>query len=56
MAITHAVMGRLMSTTTRNDATFGGPMKERFETMEEQYQGKLMELQGGGRKTTRMRF
>lgn len=56
MAITHAVMGRLASSTTRADSAFGAPMRERFEAMEEQYQGKLLELQTGRRNTTRMRF
>ncbi len=57
MSITHAVMGRLMTTTSRADSTFGASMRTRFEEMEEQYQGKLMELQGDGRRnTTRMKF
>jgi len=57
MAITHAVMGRLMTTTMRADPAFGKAMEERFNAMEEQYQGKLMELQGDSqRKTTRMKF
>lgn len=57
MAITHAVMGRLASSTMRADSTFGAAMQERFDAIEEQYQGKLMEMQGGGRRrTTRMKF
>jgi hypothetical protein len=56
MAISHAVMGRLMSTTDRNDPERGKAMRERFETIEEAYQGKLMELQAAGRKTSRARF
>ena len=57
MAISHAVMGRLMTTTTRADSAFGKPMEERFDEIEQQYQGKLMELQGDGRRnTSRMKF
>ncbi|MBK6370819.1 MAG: hypothetical protein IPF64_13610 [Flavobacteriales bacterium] len=56
MAITHAVMGRLATTSAREDNAFGQPMKERFDVIEELYQGKLMELQSADRKTTRMRF
>jgi hypothetical protein len=57
MAITHAVMGRLASSTSRADTAFGAPMQERFDAIEEQYQGKLMELQSVGRKSSsRMRF
>ena len=56
MAITHAVMGRLATTSAREDNAFGQPMKERFDAIEELYQGKLMELQSADRKTTRMRF
>jgi len=54
MAITHAVMGRLASSTSRADTAFGASMQERFDAMEEQYRGKLMELEG--RRTTRMKF
>jgi hypothetical protein len=57
MAITHAVMGRLMTSTARADSAFGEAMRTRFEAIEEQYQGKLMEIEEGGRRrTTRMRF
>jgi hypothetical protein len=56
MAISHAVMGRLMSTTNRNDPERGKVMRERFETIEEAYQGKLMELQEAGRRISRARF
>jgi hypothetical protein len=56
MALSHAVMGRLMTTTERSDPELGKTMRERFETIEEAYQGKLMELQAAGRKTSRARF
>ncbi|MBL7939992.1 MAG: DUF2723 domain-containing protein [Flavobacteriales bacterium] len=57
MAISHAVMGRLMTTTTRADSAFGSLMEERFDEIEQQYQGKLMELEGQGRRnTSRMKF
>jgi hypothetical protein len=49
-------MGRLMTTTERSDPELGKTMRERFETIEEAYQGKLMELQAAGRKTSRARF
>ncbi|MCB9164489.1 MAG: DUF2723 domain-containing protein [Flavobacteriales bacterium] len=56
MALTHAVMGRLTTEAMRADSTFGEGLKERFDTMEEQYQGKLMELNSGRRAGQRMRF
>jgi hypothetical protein len=56
MAITHAVMGRLTTSTTRADSTFGAGMQERFDAVEEQYQGKLMELRTGRKAGGRMRF
>jgi hypothetical protein len=56
MAISHAVMGRLMTTTERSDPELGKAMRDRFETIEEAYQGKLLELQAAGRKTSRARF
>jgi hypothetical protein len=56
MAISHAVMGRLASSTMRADSTFGASLRERFEAMEEQYRGKLMELEGGRRASPRMKF
>jgi len=56
MAITHAVMGRLATSTMRADSTFGGGMQERFDAVEEQYQGKLMELRTGRKAGGRMRF
>lgn len=56
MALTHAVMGRLATEAMRSDSTFGEGLKERFDAMEEQYQGKLMELSSGRRAGQRMRF
>ena len=56
MAITHAVMGRLMSTTARADSTLGDSLRERFQAADDLYQSKIMEVQSGGRKMTRMRF
>ncbi|MEZ4790129.1 MAG: DUF2723 domain-containing protein [Flavobacteriales bacterium] len=56
MALTHAVMGRLATEAMRSDSTFGEGLKERFDAMEEQYQGKLMELSTGRRGGQRMRF
>lgn len=56
MALTHAVMGRLATEAMRSDSTFGEGLKERFDAMEEQYQGKLMELSSGRRGSQRMRF
>jgi hypothetical protein len=56
MAISHAVMGRLMSETSKADSTLGKAMEERFSTVEEIYQSKLEEIGTQGRKTSRMRF
>ena len=56
MAIAHAVMGRLMSETSKADSTLGKAMEERFEAMEELYQSRLMEMETSGRKNSRMRF
>jgi len=56
MAITHAVMGRLATTAMSEDSIHGKGLKERFDAMEEQYQGKLMELNSGRRTGQRMRF
>lgn len=56
MAISHAVMGRLMSTTSKSDPAFGKDMRERFETIEEAYQGKMMELKATSRKNSKARF
>ncbi len=56
MAITHAVMGRLALSTTRADSTYGAGMQSRFDAMEEQYQGKLMEMRSGRKTGGRMRF
>jgi hypothetical protein len=56
MAISHAVMGRLMSTSERKSEALGGALRERFQRMDEAYQGKLMELQEAGRRQSRMRF
>jgi len=56
MAIAHAVMGRLMSETGKEDSTLGKAMEERFEAMEELYQSRLMEMETSGRKNSRMRF
>ncbi|MEZ4757398.1 MAG: DUF2723 domain-containing protein [Flavobacteriales bacterium] len=57
MAITHAVMGRLASESSKADSTFGATLEERFSTIEEIYQGSLMEIgTEGRRKTSRMRF
>ena len=56
MAISHAVMGRLMSETSKVDSTLGKAMEERFAVMEELYQSKLMEFETSGRRNSRMRF
>ena len=56
MAMAHAVMGRLMSTTGREDPKAGPGLRERFERMDEAYQNKLMELETAGRRNSRMRF
>jgi alkylated DNA nucleotide flippase Atl1 len=56
MAMAHAVMGRLMSTTVREDPEAGAKLRDRFQVMDEAYQDKLMELEAEGRRTTRMRF
>ncbi len=54
MAISHAVMGRLQSTASLHDPALGDRLRQRFEEVEAQYEGKLIELEG--RRTTRMRF
>ncbi|HMC96750.1 MAG TPA: hypothetical protein VKG92_03810, partial [Flavobacteriales bacterium] len=56
MAISHAVMGRLMSTTARADTTLGTSLRQRFQEADQLYQGKMLEVQSSGRKMTRMRF
>ena len=56
MAIAHAVMGRLMNTATRSGTDLGPALRERFQRMDEAYQGKQLELQEAGRRTSRMRF
>ncbi len=56
MAMAHAVMGRLMSTTGREDPDAGKALQERFQRMDQAYQEKLEELRTSGRRTTRMRF
>jgi hypothetical protein len=56
MAISHAVMGRLMTNTDKEDPAAGKLLRERFERIDEVYQGKLLELQAEGRRTSRMKF
>jgi len=56
MAISHAVMGRLMNTATRQNSEMATNLRERFLQIEEAYQGKLQELEMESRRTTRMRF
>jgi len=56
MAISHAVMGRLMSTTAQADTTLGASLRQRFQAADELFQNKQLELQGQGRKISRMRF
>ncbi len=56
MAIAHAVMGRLMSTTMSHDTALGSALEQRFDRIEQAYQQKLQELQSSGRRTSRMNF
>jgi tetratricopeptide (TPR) repeat protein len=56
LSITHAVMGRLTMSATAADSTFGQGLQQRFEAVEEQYQGKLMEMRSGRKAGGRMRF
>jgi hypothetical protein len=56
MAISHAVMGRLSSTAMRHDPAQGEQLRRRFEDIEAAYEAKMMELETGARRTSRMRF
>lgn len=56
MAVAHAVMGRLMNVASRESGAKADELRERFDTMDKAYEGKLIELQEAGRKVTRMRF
>ncbi len=71
MAITHAVMGRLGSVAANYtrvpaleailkgdtlEANFSDSLAERFQSIEEAYEGKMIELESAKRRTTRMRF
>ena len=56
LSITHAVMGRLTMSASAADSTFGQGLQQRFEAVEEQYQGKLLEMRTGRKAGGRMRF
>lgn len=56
MAIAHAVMGRLANVSTQAGSDLGGPLRERFATMDEAYQLKVLEMRSGGRRNSRMNF
>nr|MDQ3102033.1 hypothetical protein [Bacteroidota bacterium] len=56
MAIAHAVMGRLMTTTAAHDTTLGNALEDRFKLIEAAYESKVAEMQQAGRRTSRMNF
>ena len=56
MAITHAVMGRLMSTTAAADPVLGKALGDRFELANSLYDQKRQEMLSAGKRMSRMRF
>lgn len=55
-AMAHAVMGRLMTTALRVSPELGERLEERFNLMDQAYEGKMNELENSTRRTTRMKF
>jgi hypothetical protein len=55
MAITHAVMGRLMATAAA-DPVLGKNLGDRFELANSLYDQKRQEMLGAGKRMSRMRF